>query len=106
VQKRARGAVDGAHHILGQLNEVVAISGGVVIIVVDQTLPAFAHANRLKAFIDGPVDQAFETHIQAGHLAPAGQNGYSFACAHLKLLMKIGYYLQCDIQLIIRKTQI
>jgi hypothetical protein len=58
---------------------MLAITGWFLWVIIDESFPALADADRLKAGVNKAIDQALEAHIQAGHIPAAHQNAHSSA---------------------------
>jgi hypothetical protein len=80
VQHGAAGAIDGASifTIEGTDVRIGAIRG----IHVGETFPSFANADYGAAEFRRAVDHGFDYGIEAGHVAPAGQDGDLIFCGH------------------------
>ena len=74
VEERAAGAVDRAHRVLLERQEVPRLRGGVVRIVLEQRRPAAAEPDHLVPLVRDAVDDGLDARVEARHVAASGQD--------------------------------
>ena len=101
VQEGAAGAVDGAHVIVFQDLHPVGVAGHPQFgLVVGQSAPAAPETVHLQAGPLGPVHHLLHGRVQAGHVAPAGQDRNSLEFPlHRSLPVKRSFQLMLETDL-------
>ena len=76
VEEGTTGPVDGSHRGPIEGNEVGLPRCRVVGVGLSQTSPSPSHPHHLVTFADDAVDHCLDAGVEAGHVAPTGQDSY------------------------------
>jgi hypothetical protein len=79
MQEGAAGAVDRAHLVFVEIDEVRFVALGVFRVQIEQSAPTAADAHHLVPFVNCAIHHRLDTGVQAGYITTTGQNA-NFHC--------------------------